>query len=127
MMITKSKVISSRIKKGKMPLDTTSKMSKTAPLSEANRFTKTKEKNIQQYKEQLLREYLRKYIKEYINEIDNDNELNESTFTRRHYIAIANIIKNSLDKNEIAMLMADMFKQDNPAFDRMKFLTACGV
>ena len=51
-------------------------------------------------------------------------------FTRTHYIKIANVLKaNSVEPATVGIAhdLADMFKADNPRFDRDKFLTAAGV
>lgn len=57
-------------------------------------------------------------------------------FTRQHYNAVAKIIANHMKHadgateivlNTIANDMADLFKDDNPRFDKGYFLTACGV
>ena len=56
--------------------------------------------------------------------------------TRKHYVAIAEIIANNEFSHTtgghnaiIAMAnsMADYFKQDNPKFQPERFLTACGI
>ena len=52
--------------------------------------------------------------------------------TRKHYVAIAEIIAYRLcakdnHPHEIAKRLADYFKRDNPKFDRERFLTACGI
>ena len=63
--------------------------------------------------------------------------------SRKHYREAAEIIKNALPSRadadtpagvvrtqttrEIACDLAIMFKQDNSAFDRYKFLDACGL
>lgn len=54
--------------------------------------------------------------------------------TRKHYIAIANIIRQDLEQNgdndtleRVAKELATILKADNRAFDRDRFLTACGV
>ena len=53
--------------------------------------------------------------------------------TKKHYIEVAKIIKDhtSYDDNlipaDIACDLAIVFAQDNPRFDRIKFLEACGV
>lgn len=60
--------------------------------------------------------------------------------TRKHYRAIAKIIKQEyvFDDDaaavysrpaiaDIADRLADYFKQDNSRFDRQKFLDACGI
>jgi hypothetical protein len=57
-------------------------------------------------------------------------------FTRRHYKAIAKIIKDNLDTNEyqgqcgvygVATDLADYFASDNYYFNKPKFLEACGI
>lgn len=65
-------------------------------------------------------------------------------FTRQHYKAIAEIVKRNTTRIHIEDVtqisnglpclhpntigdMADYFAQDNPHFDRQKFLEACGV
>ena len=53
--------------------------------------------------------------------------------TKKHYVAIAEIIKSEAMatpygyRADIAGKLADYFKQDNPKFDRERFLTACGI
>lgn len=69
---------------------------------------------------------LKKLIREEYNNVINEGKrkpLNE-TFTRQHYIAIANILKNANDKDEIVEALADLFASDNPRFQRDKFIRA---
>jgi hypothetical protein len=66
--------------------------------------------------------------------------------TKKHFIKISAIIKDTIDKSKregwessqvsralvvasetIALDMADYFAKENPAFDRSRFLVACGV
>jgi hypothetical protein len=58
--------------------------------------------------------------------------------SRKHYIAIAAAIKSvraeadphdlaTTTADEIAYKLASILKQDNAAFDRVRFLDACGV
>lgn len=66
--------------------------------------------------------------------------------TKKHYIAIAAIIKEQIDKSardgweseqaakawkisqeSTAFDIADYFQDENPSFDRARFLAACGV
>lgn len=51
--------------------------------------------------------------------------------TRKHYIAIAKIINGLMlthvEKEPIAQQFADLCGEDNPNFDRQRFLVACGV
>lgn len=62
-------------------------------------------------------------------------------FTRQHYRAIAEIIKKEYTRfdnickddegklaiQSIARSLADYFVDNNPRFDRQKFLAACGL
>lgn len=57
--------------------------------------------------------------------------------SRKHYVAIAAMIRRRVDADatvgghsitrEIAEGLADVFADDNPRFDRARFLTACGI
>jgi hypothetical protein len=51
--------------------------------------------------------------------------------SRKHYIRTAAIIKGLVltqsEKEPIAQQFADMFEEDNPNFDRARFLAAAGV
>lgn len=58
--------------------------------------------------------------------------------TRQHYKAIAEIIKHSDTlvikprggvgpRNDLKEKLADYFQEENPQFDRDKFLTNCGL
>lgn len=68
----------------------------------------------------------------------NDNYFERiDMFTRQHYKAIAEIIKEKsfedqtcvkvIDADVLVSMLADYFAIDNPRFDRDKFLTACGL
>lgn len=53
-------------------------------------------------------------------------------FQRRHYQAIADAINRSAQLGEdgevdlvVLTILADLFKRDNPNFNKDKFLTAC--
>jgi hypothetical protein len=58
--------------------------------------------------------------------------------TRKHFIAVAALIKGLADTTadpaqatdiavrDVADGLADLFAKDNPNFDRARFLTACG-
>lgn len=52
--------------------------------------------------------------------------------TRKHFQAIADCIKQAQTRDDhavalqIALNLCAVFKAENPAFDRQKFLTACG-
>ena len=47
--------------------------------------------------------------------------------TRKHYQAIAELISRGVDPVELVHLLSDIFEEDNPRFDRAKFLKACGL
>ena len=63
--------------------------------------------------------------------------------SRKHYIEVARIVRENLDfagqqcsdhgasyavgVSAMARDLADMFRQDNPAFDRSRFYMACGL
>lgn len=46
-------------------------------------------------------------------------------FTKKHFEAVARILKET-DAKELAAHFADMFEQDNPRFNRQRFMAACG-
>ena len=48
-------------------------------------------------------------------------------FTKRHYEAIAKILKEEKTKDELVLAFADLFTEDNPLFDKWKFAVACGI
>ena len=50
-----------------------------------------------------------------------------TTFQRKHYQAIANVIKtfSIADRTKFVAALDDMFKADNEAYDRNKFTKAC--
>ena len=52
-----------------------------------------------------------------------------TTFQRKHYQAIANVIKtfSIADRTKFVAALDDMFKADNEAYDRNKFVTACDL
>jgi hypothetical protein len=53
-----------------------------------------------------------------------------SAFQKRHYEMIAGLIKSTFIpawKTELLESFCKMFKEDNPHFNRTKFLIACGV
>lgn len=59
------------------------------------------------------------------------------TVTRKHYIAAAEVIRTAIASDgtpidrgyqmTVARLLADIFTDDNPRFDRDRFFTACGI
>jgi hypothetical protein len=57
----------------------------------------------------------------------NFGGLKLSSFSRRHYRAIAPIIRNAETKYQVAQDLAKMFSEDNDRFDFRKFFKACGI
>ena len=74
------------------------------------------------------------------------NKKPKDTMTKKHFIKMAAIIKDTIDKSKrkgwessdasralvvaaetIALDMADYFAKENPAFDRSRFLASAGV
>ena len=51
--------------------------------------------------------------------------------SRKHYIAFARMVSelalNKSQKRHVAEELADVLKSENSAFDRDRFLVACGV
>lgn len=50
-------------------------------------------------------------------------------FQRRHYAKMARAvidIRVDEDRETVALFLADVFGEDNPLFNRTKFLQACG-
>jgi hypothetical protein len=63
--------------------------------------------------------------------------------SRKHYVQVARIIRDNVEfsgrqfsdhgasyavgVSAVARDLADMFRQDNPAFDRSRFYMACGL
>ena len=52
-----------------------------------------------------------------------------TTFSKKHFEAIANLIKTSdaQTKYELAQDLAKLFATDNPRFKVQKFFKACGI
>ena len=57
-----------------------------------------------------------------------------STFTQKHYVAIAETIRDAMDSTERSVVVASLaerfarrFAADNDKFDRARFLKACGL
>ncbi|MEP7454289.1 hypothetical protein [Phyllobacterium sp. SB3] len=53
--------------------------------------------------------------------------------TKKHYIMLASAFKRQTEKEaldrsfyELAADISDLLKQDNPRFDRPRFMSACG-
>ena len=63
------------------------------------------------------------------------------SMSRKHYVQIANMIRSNLDVDlytnfglhyscgvsAVARDLAEIFREDNPAFDRSRFYIACGL
>ena len=51
--------------------------------------------------------------------------------SRKDYVSIAEVIKASAESDDpreyIARNVADVLEQDNPRFDRARFMVACGI
>lgn len=51
--------------------------------------------------------------------------------TKKDYVAIAQVLNSAIigqaSPERVAEKMAEVFKLDNPRFDRARFLAACGV
>lgn len=73
--------------------------------------------------------------KEPVAEEDEEGQMDEASFSRQHYQAIADILKGAVKGeageteviSEIANKLVELFRQDNPRFDATKFLSAAGV
>jgi hypothetical protein len=51
-----------------------------------------------------------------------------TNFSKKHYVAIAEIIRNSENsKYSVAQELAKLFQQDNERFSFAKFAKACGI
>jgi hypothetical protein len=72
---------------------------------------------------------LRQIIREEIENIEklDDNYLNEAnSFSKKHYNAIASILKNASSVDDVRNELANLFEKDNPLFNRDRFITAAG-
>jgi hypothetical protein len=49
-----------------------------------------------------------------------------SKYARRHYEDIADIMRSSASKSDIASKVESLFASDNPRFDRARFRKAAG-
>lgn len=69
---------------------------------------------------------------------DDSKEMNEASFSRQHYQAIADILKEVYRNNEeepvtktiitdIGTKLIELFKKDNPRFDETRFRNAVSV
>lgn len=58
--------------------------------------------------------------------IENKVKLIESAFTKKHYITIAKILKDSRNVRDVIYKMVDMFTEDNSLFKKEFFLKAAG-
>lgn len=53
-----------------------------------------------------------------------------TTMSKKHFVAAANIIQSEpcLEKRgNLARFFCELAKKDNPRFDELRFLTACGI
>ena len=56
--------------------------------------------------------------------------MKEQAFTQRHFVAMANMIKelpDPISKQELVDRLISMFKADNPRFDTNRFKKAAGL
>jgi len=64
------------------------------------------------------------------NQKQNSKGSNNMT-TKKDYVAVANAIHtataDAISKENIAFALIAYFEQDNPRFDRARFLLACGL
>lgn len=60
---------------------------------------------------------------DYLQEKEKE-QLAEVTLTKKHFTAIANVLKVSKDKKEIVMRMAEFLSGLNPKFDKERFMKA---
>lgn len=65
--------------------------------------------------------------KEPVDKKEPVETVNESAFSKQHYIAMANILKMSKTKDEIVNKLVEFFKKDNPLFNTQKFVAFVGV
>ena len=47
------------------------------------------------------------------------------TLTKKHFIKIAKILKESNADNQLIQKFVDFFREENPKFDRERFINAC--
>jgi len=72
-----------------------------------------------------LREFIHKQVEKAL--VENYEAIDEAAFSRMHYVQIANILKNSKTKDEVAEHLVAIFNSDNPRFDEGRFRTAAGM
>lgn len=53
-----------------------------------------------------------------------DEKMKKPKFSKRHYCAIAEIVRNSKTKNQIVENLVFLFSKDNPRFSQKKFSKA---
>jgi hypothetical protein len=53
------------------------------------------------------------------------NTVARAAFSRQHYVAIADAISGGPTESEIIDALCALFTEDNPRFDRDRFLAAC--
>ena len=69
-----------------------------------------------------------KILEKYEKMLVDDGIINEgTTLTKKHFIALAGLIKNSTDINTMKELLVDWAGTLNPQFDVQKFRQAAGM
>ena len=68
--------------------------------------------------------YKKAYEKVLLNEKEN---LIEATLTKKHFIALAAMMKDSKTLDELKNKLYDWVKQSNPQFDEDRFKKAAGM
>ena len=48
-------------------------------------------------------------------------------YSRHFYVLVAKVLSENYTQMNAARMFANLFAEDNPNFDRKKFLHACGV
>lgn len=70
--------------------------------------------------------------REVVKMIENDyaGGMKEQSFTQRHFVSLANIIRDLPDpvsKPELVDRLMNFFREDNPRFDGARFSKAAGL
>ena len=58
--------------------------------------------------------------------LNESRKINEEAFTKRHFIQIANVLKNAKTVDDVTEELVRIFTADNPRFDRDRFMRAVG-
>jgi len=58
---------------------------------------------------------------------DADEKMNEATLTKKHFIALANVMKKAKTLNALKEDIFSWLKTSNPAFDEDRFRKAAGI